>query len=145
MEAYLLLSAKLLTIHDTRAVQHTVRNIQFLLRKLMPQPQYQRFLANNILNAALHCYSDSYFAESNSEVIDLITQIYAADTTGDARALFLSLPGITPTHLDTYEQMTPDYRAYRSKRQSTKELLAEIKGLTTTEQGRKQVALGPDT
>jgi Exportin-5 family len=145
MEAYLLLSSKLLTVHDTRAVQHTVRNIQSLLGKLMPQPHYQRFLANTILSAALHCYSDAYFAESNSEVIDLITQIYCADTTGDARTLFLSLPGITASHLDSYGAITPDHKIYRSKRQSTKELLAEIKGLTTTEQGRKQVDLGPDT
>jgi len=145
MEAYLLLCAKLLTIHDTRAVQHTVRNIQSLLRKLMPQPHYQRFLANTILEAALRCYSDSYFAESNSEVVDLITQIYGADTTGDARALFLRLPGITASHLDHYEAMSPEYKGYRSKRQSTKELLSEIKGMTTTEQGRKKMDLGPDT
>ena len=144
MEPYLLLCTKLMTVHDTRAVQHTVGNIQSLLETLMPQPHYQRFLANTVLEAALRCYSDSYFAETNSGVVDLITQIYEADTTGDAKALFLKLPGITASHLDHYQQINSGYKSFRSKRPATKQLLAEIKGMTTTEQGRKLVDLGPD-
>jgi Exportin-5 family len=144
MEAYLLLTSKLLKIHDTRAVQHTVRNVQSILRTLMPSPHYQRFLANTILEAALLSYNDSYFAETQSELLDLISQIYTSDTSGEAKSLFLRLPGVKVTSLATYEQNLSEHKSARSKRQCTKELLAEIKGLATSEQGRKQVDLGPD-
>jgi hypothetical protein len=145
MEAYLMLTSKLLKIHDTRAVQHTVRNVQSILRTLMPSPHYQRFLANTILEAALLSYNDSYFAETQSDLLDLITQIYTADTSGEAKSLFLRLPGVKDSSLSAYEQNLSEHRSSRSKRQFTKELLAEIKGLATSEQGRKQVDLGPDT
>lgn len=145
MEAYLMLASNLLKIHDTRAVQHTVRNIQSILRVLMPSPHYQRFIANTILEAALRSYNDSYFAETQSELLDLITQIYTADTSGEAKALLLRLPGVKESSLASYEQNLSEHKSSRSKRQFTKELLAEIKGLATSEQGRKQVDLGPDT
>jgi hypothetical protein len=38
-----------------------------------------------------------------------------------------------------------EHKSSRSRRQFTKELLAEIKGLATSEQGRKRIDLGPDT
>ena len=145
MEAYLMLTSNLLKIHDTRAVQHTVRNIQSILRTLMPSPHYQRFFANEILESALRSYNDSYFAETQSELLDLIAQIYTADTSGQAKSLFLRLPGVKESSLQTYEQNLSEHKSSRSKRQFTKELLAEIKGLATSEQGRKQVDLGPDT
>lgn len=145
MEAYLMLTSNLLTIHDTRAVQHTVRNVQSVLRSLMPSPHYQRFLANTILEAALRSYNDSYFAETQSELLDLIEQIYSADTSGEAKALFLRLPGVKESSLANYEKGLSEHKSARSKRQYTKELLSEIKGLATSEQGRKQVDLGPDT
>ena len=145
MEAYLLLTSKLLKIHDTRAVQHTVRNIQSILRILMPSPHYQRFLANTILEAALRSYNDSYFAETQSELLDLISQIYTADTSGEAKSLFLRLPGVKESSLVAYEQNLSEHKSARSKRQFTKELLADIKGQATSQQGRKQVDLGPDT
>src|ERR1700724_595123 len=128
MEAYLLLTSKLLKIHDTRAVQHTVRNVQSILRTLMPSPHYQRFLANTILEAALLSYNDSYFAETQSELLDLITQIYTMDTSGEARALLLKLPGVQESSLTTYDQKLQEHQSARSKRQFTKDLLAEIKG-----------------
>jgi Exportin-5 family len=145
MEAYLMLTSKLLKVHDTRAVQHTVRNIQSLLRTLMPSEHYQRFLANTILEAALLSYNDSYFAETQSELLDLISQIYSADTSGEAKSLFLRLPGVKESSLSSYEANLSEHKSARSKRQFTKELLAEIKGLAPSEQGRKQVDLGPDT
>jgi len=145
MEAYLLLTSKLLVIHDTRAVTHTVRNIQSLLRPLMSTPHYQHFLANTILEAALLSYNDSYFAETQSELLDLIEQIYSSDTSGEAKSLFLKLPGVQVSSLTAYEQNLEEHKSARSKRQFTKELLAEIKGLATSEQGRKKVDLGPDT
>jgi hypothetical protein len=145
MESYLLLCAKLMTVHDTRAVQHTVQNIHSLLETLMPQPHYQRFLTNTILEAALRCYSDSYFAETNSGVVDLITQVYEADTTGDARALFMKLPGITTSHLENYVAVNSTHQSLRGKRPAMRQLLSEIKGMTTTEAGKKPVDLGPDT
>jgi hypothetical protein len=144
MEAYLMLTSKLLKIHDTRAVQHTVRNVQSILRTLMPSSHYRRFLANTILEAALLSYNDSYFAETQSELLDLIAQIYAADSSGEAKSLFLGLPGVKESSLESYEQNLSEHKSARSKRQFTKELLAEIKGLATSEQGRKQVDLGPD-
>jgi hypothetical protein len=145
MEAYLLLTSNLLKIHDTRAVQHTVRNIQSVLRTLMPSPHYQQFLSNTILEAALRSYNNSYFAETQSELLDLIAQIYTADPSGQAKSLFLRLPGVKESSLTTYEQNLSEHKSSRSRRQFTKELLAEIKGLATSEQGRKQVDLGPDT
>jgi Exportin-5 family len=145
MEAYLMLTSNLLKIHDTRAVQHTVRNIQSILRVLMPSPHYQQFIANTILEAALRSYNDSYFAETQSELLDLIMQIYTADTSGEAKALLLRLPGVKESSLVSYEQNLSEHKSARSKRQFTKELLAEIKGLATSEQGRKRVDLGPDT
>ena len=140
-----MLSSNLLKIHDTRAVQHTVRNLQSILRTLMSSSHYQRFLAKSILEAALRSYNDSYFAETQSELLDLIEQIYSADTSGEARALFLRLPGVRESSLVIYERGLSEHKSARSKRQYTKELLAEIKGLATSEQGRKQVDLGPDT
>lgn len=145
MEAYLLLTSNLLKIHDTRAVQHTVRNIQSILRTLMPSPHYQQFLSNTILEAALRSYNDSYFAETQSELLDLIAQIYTADPSGQAKSLFLRLPGVKESSLTTYEQNLSEHKSSRSRRQFTKELLAEIKGLATSEQGRKRIDLGPDT
>ncbi|SRR6266496_2846823 len=145
MEAYLLLTSNLLKIHDTRAVQHTVRNIQSILRTLMPSPHYQQFLSNTILEAALRSYNNSYFAETQSELLDLIAQIYTADPSGQAKSLFLRLPGVKESSLTSYEQNLSEHKSSRSRRQFTKELLAEIKGLATSEQGRKQVDLGPDT
>ena len=145
MEAYLLLTSNLLKIHDTRAVQHTVRNIQSILRTLMPSPHYQQFLSNTILEAALRSYNDSYFAETQSELLDLIAQIYTVDPSGQAKSLFLRLPGVKESSLTTYEQNLSEHKSSRSRRQFTKELLAEIKGLATSEQGRKHVDLGPDT
>jgi hypothetical protein len=111
----------------------------------MPSQHYQRFLANTILEAALLSYNDSYFAETQSELLDLISQIYTADTSGEAKSLFLRLPGVKESSLATYDQGLAEHKSSRSKRQLTKELLAEIKGLATSEQGRKQVDLGPDT
>jgi hypothetical protein len=96
------------------------------------------------LEAALLSYNDSYFAETQSELLDLITQIYTSDTSGEAKSLFLRLPGVKITSLATYEQNLSEHKSARSKRQFTKELLAEIKGLATSEQGRKHVDLGPD-
>lgn len=145
MEAYLLLTSNLLKIHDTRAVQHTVRNIQSILRNLMPSPHYQRFFANTILEAALRSYNDSYFAETQSELIDLISQIYTSDPSGQARSLFIRLPGVKESSLAAYELNLTEHKSVRSRRQFTKELLAEIKGLAMSEQGRKPVDLGPDT
>jgi Exportin-5 family len=145
MEAYLMLTSNLLKIHDTRAVQHTVRNIQSILRTLMPLPHYQPFLSNTILEAALRSYNDSYFAETQSELLDLIAQIYTIDPSGQAKALFLRLPGVKESSLLLYEQNLSEHKSSRSRRQFTKELLAEIKGLVVSEQGRKQVDLGPDT
>ena len=144
MEAYLMLTSNLLKIHDTRAVQHTVRNVQSILRKLMLSPRYQQFIANTILEAALRSYHDSYFAETQSELLDLIAQIYTADTSGSAKALFLRLPGVKESSLVAYEQGLSEHKSARSKRQYTKDLLADIKGLATSEQGRKKVDLGPD-
>jgi Exportin-5 family len=145
MEAYLMLTSKLLKVHDTRAVQHTVRNVQSILRTLMPSDHYRRFLTNTILESALRSYNDSYFAETQSELLDLIAQIYAIDTSGEAKALLRKLPGVQASSLATYEQNLLEHKSARSKRQFTKELLAEIKGLATSEQGKKQVDLGPDT
>jgi hypothetical protein len=145
MEAYLLLATKLLSIHDTRAVQHTVRNIQSILSTLMPLPKYQYFLSNTILEAALRSYNDSYFAETQSDLLDLIAQIYTRDVSGHAKALFLRLPGVKDTSLAAYEANLQEHKSSRSRRQFTKELLAEIKGVSTAEQGRKRVDLGPDT
>lgn len=145
MEAYLMLTSNLLKIHDTRAVQHTVRNVHSILRTLMPLPHYQPFLSNTILEAALRSYNDSYFAETQSELLDLIAQIYAVDPSGQAKALFLRLPGVKESSLLLYEQNLSEHKSSRSRRQFTKELLAEIKGLVVSEQGRKQVDLGPDT
>ena len=140
-----MLTAKLLKIHDTRAVQHTVRNVQSLLRVLMPLQHYQRFIANTILEAALISYNDSYFAETQSELLDLIAQIYTVDTSGEAKSLFLRLPGVKESSLATYEQHLSEHKSARSKRLFTKELLSEIKGLAPSQLGRKQVDLGPDT
>jgi len=145
MEAYLMLTSNLLKIHDTRAVQHTVRNVQSILRTLMPLPHYQPFLSNTILEAALRSYNDSYFAETQSELLDLIAQIYTIDPSGQAKALFLRLPGVKESSLLLYEQNLSEHKSSRSRRQFTKELLAEIKGLVVSEQGRKKVDLGPDT
>jgi hypothetical protein len=145
MEAYLLLTSRLLKVHDTRAVTHTVRNVTSILRILTTQPHYQQFVANTILEAALRSYNDSYFAETQSELLDLIQQIYTMDTSGEARALLLKLPGVQESSLTTYDQKLQEHQSARSKRQFTKDLLAEIKGLATSEQGRKKVDLGPDT
>lgn len=145
MEAYLLLTSKLLKVHDTRAVTHTVRNVGSILRTIMSNPRYQQFVANTILEAALRSYNDSYFAETQSELLDLIQEIYSLDTSGEAKALFLRLPGVQASSLTTYEQNLSEHKSNRSKRQFTKELLAEIKGLATSEQGKKKVDLGPDT
>ena len=145
MEAYLLLTSRLLKVHDTRAVTHTVRNVTSILRILTTQPHYQQFVANTILEAALRSYNDSYFAETQSELLDLIQQIYTMDTSGEARALLLKLPGVQDSSLTTYDQKLQEHQSARSKRQFTKDLLAEIKGLATSEQGRKKVDLGPDT
>lgn len=145
MEAYLLLASKLLKIHDTRAVQHTVRNVQSVLANLMPDPNYQFFLSNTILEAALRSYNDSYFAETQSDLVDLIAQIYTHDVSGQAKALFLRLPGVKESSLVAYEANLSEHKSSRSRRQFTKELLAEIKGVSTAEQGRKRVDLGPDT
>src|SRR3981189_3114407 len=145
MEAYLLLTSRLLKVHDTRAVTHTVRNVTSILRILTTQPHYQQFVANTILEAALRSYNDSYFAETQSELIELIQQIYTMDTSGEARALLLKLPGVQESSLTTYDQKLQEHQSARSKRQFTKDLLAEIKGLATSEQGRKKVDLGPDT
>ena len=139
------MASKLLTIHDTRAVQHTVRNVQSILGMLMPVPNYQYFISNTILEATLRSYNDSYFAETQSDLIDLIAQIYARDVSGHAKALFLQLPGVKETSLAAYEANLQEHKSSRSRRQFTKELLAEIKGVSTAEQGRKQVDLGPDT
>jgi|SRR5579859_934898 len=145
MEAYLLLTSKLLKVHDTRAVTHTVRNVASILRIIMSNPHYQQFVANTILEVALRSYNDSYFAETQSEILDLIQEIYSLDTSGEAKALFLRLPGVQASSLTTYEQNLSEHKSNRSKRQFTKELLAEIKGLATSEQGKKKVDLGPDT
>jgi hypothetical protein len=67
------------------------------------------------------------------------------DTSGEARALLLKLPGVQESSLITYDQKLQEHQSARSKRQFTKDLLAEIKGLATSEQGRKKVDLGPDT
>jgi hypothetical protein len=145
MEAYLMLSSKLLKVHDTRAVQHTVRNVQSILRTLMPSDHYRTFLTNTILESALRSYNNPYFAETQSELLDLVAQIYTFDTSGEAKALLLRLPGVQSSSLAAYEQNLSEHKSARSKRQFTKELLAEIKGLATSEQGKKQVDLGPDT
>jgi len=145
MEAYLLLTSKLLKVHDTRAVTHTVRNVNSILRIIMSQPHYQQFVANTILEAALRSYNDSYFAETQSELLDLIQQIYTLDTTGEAKTLFLKLPGVQASSLAAFEQNLQEQKSSRSKRQLTKELLTEIKGLANSEQGKKKIDLGPDT
>jgi len=145
MEPYLMLLSNLLKIHDTRAVQHTIRNCQSILRTLMPSPHYQQFVTNQILEAALRSYNAAYFAETQSELLDLISQIYTIDPSGQAKALFLRLPGVKTTSLSQYEQNLSEHKSSRSRRQFTKELLAEIKGLSTSEQGKKKVDLGPDT
>jgi len=146
MEAYLMLTSKLLSIRDTRAVQHTVRNVQSILGLLMPSAHYTSFLANTILEATLRSYNDPYFHETQAELLDLIGQIYDADQSGEAKALFLRLPGVKESSIAAFEQGRNEHRSLKSRRLYTKQLLAEIKGLAPSEQGkRKQVDLGPDT
>jgi len=111
----------------------------------MPVPNYQYFISNTMLEAALRSYNDSYFAETQSDLVDLIAQIYTRDVSGHAKALFLQLPGVKETSLAAYEANLQEHKSSRSRRQFTKELLAEIKGVSTAEQGRKHVDLGPDT
>lgn len=155
-------SEHMLRVHDTRSVSLITRVLRTLLLEFAKRSSYPNqpngtdkplnpatgtspetgpiieYFASDILKSAIMSLHEPYFADCQKDLAALIASIlwHTSTLTTTARAVLLSLPGMTDVTVDRALARLREVRGERQQRNLVLELLEGLKGVSIPEQGK---------
>jgi exportin-5 len=146
-EPVMLFCTHALRMRDTRCCSIITRVIRSILQDFAPNPANEdtatirtirEFICSDVLKACITSVHESYFVDMQKDFAQLIASIWIlyGACSETPRAIFLSLPGITPEKITETEAQLHRSTSPRQQRAWVLEFLESLRGVSVAEQGK---------